>query len=214
MPTYKFIYFDGRGAAEIVRLLFKASNTAFEDERLSFDDWKGRKDNFTVSLNKMPILEVDGVQIPQSKAIERYVAKVVGMAGATPIEEAIVDSLCEHKRDVRDSYKKVDDMPKGPEKDAAYEAWFTKDLGEWMAKIEKALPTNDGPFLMGPKVTLADLAWWQFLLDYLDGGGWAGEKEGVAKVLETVPRMKTALDAVGAMPEITAWLSERPKGMF
>ena len=36
-------------------------------------------------------------------------------------------------------------------------------------------------------LTLADVAWFQFLIDYLDGGGWSGEVEAVAKVLPTVP---------------------------
>jgi glutathione S-transferase len=39
MPTYKIVYFSGRGRAELSRLIFIASGTAFEDERINDNDW-------------------------------------------------------------------------------------------------------------------------------------------------------------------------------
>lgn len=47
----------------------------------------------------MPVLEVDGQQIPQSIAIARYVAKKTGHAGKCPYEEAIVDALADQYKD-------------------------------------------------------------------------------------------------------------------
>ena len=67
---------------------------------------------FEAALGKVPILYVDGVALPQSKAMERYVAKQVGLMGSTPMEEAQIDAICEHQRDIRDAFGKVDGMPK------------------------------------------------------------------------------------------------------
>jgi len=39
MPTYKLTYFNGRGRAEVARLLFEASGTKYEDFRIEFDGW-------------------------------------------------------------------------------------------------------------------------------------------------------------------------------
>ena len=61
---------------------------------------------------------------------------------------------------------------------------------------------------------MAQVAWYQFLIDYLDGGGWDGEKEAVADVMAKMPRMKAATEAVAAIPEIEGWMKDRPKGMF
>ena len=37
---------------------------------------------------------------------------------------------------------------------------------------------------------------------YLDGGGYAGEKEAVAAALPALPRTKAAMDAVAAHPQV------------
>jgi glutathione S-transferase len=37
MPSYKIVYFDGRGRAELSRLILAASGTPFEDVRVK--DW-------------------------------------------------------------------------------------------------------------------------------------------------------------------------------
>ena len=40
MPAdYKLIYFDGRGRAELIRLIFVAANQTFEDSRIDVTKW-------------------------------------------------------------------------------------------------------------------------------------------------------------------------------
>lgn len=36
---YKLIYFNGRGRAEVIRLLFAQTNTSYEDVRIEKDQW-------------------------------------------------------------------------------------------------------------------------------------------------------------------------------
>ena len=122
MPSYKLTYFDIRGLAENARIIFAAAKVPYEDVRLSFsfgvpgdfstikrpefDDMKA-KGLLDVSLGKVPLLEVDGAQIGQSKAIERFLATQFGMMGSTPVEAGQVDQLCETVRDIKDAYQKV-----------------------------------------------------------------------------------------------------------
>jgi glutathione S-transferase len=166
MPTLKLTYFDGRGAAECCRLLFKAGGVEFEDCRLGWDDMKAKKaaGEFKVNLDKLPILSIDGVEVGQSKTIERYAAKAGGLAGASEIETALIDAILEHKRDVRDSWGKVDGMPKSEEKDAACQKWLDEDLPKWLGQIEKALPAGE-PFLVGSTITHADIGWFQLMCE-------------------------------------------------
>ncbi|NXP75691.1 HPGDS synthase, partial [Ramphastos sulfuratus] len=46
-----------------------------------------------IPFGKLPVLEVDGVVIHQSLAIARYLAKESGLAGQTPVEQALADAI-------------------------------------------------------------------------------------------------------------------------
>lgn len=57
-----------------------------------------------MNLNRAPVLVTsDGQTIGQSKAIERYLAKQFGLMGNTLEEEAMIDCIAEHCRDVKDA---------------------------------------------------------------------------------------------------------------
>ncbi|NXD18530.1 HPGDS synthase, partial [Nothocercus nigrocapillus] len=91
MPHYKLTYFNLRGRAEISRYLFAYSGKQYEDHRIEAADWPKIKP--TIPFGKVPILEVDGVIIHQSLAIARYLAREAGVAGQTPVEQALVDAI-------------------------------------------------------------------------------------------------------------------------
>lgn len=54
-------------------------------------------------MGQMPVLEVDGQRVHQSIAIERYVAKRVGLAGANDWENLQIDSAVDTVNDLRQS---------------------------------------------------------------------------------------------------------------
>ena len=190
MPSYKLTYFDIRGLAENARILFAAAKQPYEDVRLSlsfgtpgdfstiqrpeFDEMKA-KGLLDVSLGKVPLLEVDGVQIGQSKAIERFLASQLGMMGSSPAEGAQVDQLGETVRDIKDAYQKVRGIKDEAEKKTAMEKWFAEDLKNWVALAEKSLPAGPGPFLVGGKLSLADILFYTLLLA---PGGFFDDTEG------------------------------------
>ncbi|NXO31289.1 HPGDS synthase, partial [Cisticola juncidis] len=91
MPQYKLTYFNLRGRAEISRYLFAYSGKQYEDHRIEAADWPKIKP--TIPFGKLPILEVDGVIIHQSLAIARYLARDAGLAGQTPVEQALADAI-------------------------------------------------------------------------------------------------------------------------
>lgn len=85
MPNYTLHYFNGKGRAELTRLVFAAGGIEFTDDRVEFADWPGKKSQ--APLGQMPYLEIDGAKLPQSIAIARYVAKECNMAGKTNLEQ-------------------------------------------------------------------------------------------------------------------------------
>ena len=66
---------------------------------------------FDANLKRLPVLEVQGEMIGQSRAIERFVAKDLGLMGKGKIDEAKIDAICEHVRDLRDAYQKARGNP-------------------------------------------------------------------------------------------------------
>ena len=93
---YKLYYFNGRWAAEPTRLVFAAAGVPYEDIRVSDTDWATRKSGMFLRLlnfsfdyssfniaefafGQLPVLEVDGVRINQSRVICAYVAKQLGV---------------------------------------------------------------------------------------------------------------------------------------
>ena len=51
MPHYKLKYFDGRGRAETIRMLFKLGKTEFEDSRCEMDEWPQIKPSKILTKN-------------------------------------------------------------------------------------------------------------------------------------------------------------------
>ena len=79
MSSYKLYYFNGRGRAEIARLIFAAAGRAFEDIRYDHNEWKSHKPQML--LGQIPILEFNGIKLPQSLSIARFLAKQFQLAG-------------------------------------------------------------------------------------------------------------------------------------
>jgi len=226
MPSYKLQYFDIRGLAETARFIFAVAKVPYEDARFSlkfgtpgdfstiirpeFDAAKASGE-LDISLGKVPYLEVDGVKIGQSKAIERYLAREFGLMGATAIEGAQVDQLCETVRDIKDAYQKVRGIKDEEEKKAAMEKWFKEDLPGHVKLAEKSLPAGPGPWLVGSKISLADLCFFMLLAS---PKGFFDNTEGAAAAFQECPRVKAAMEATAANAEVQGWIASRPDSPF
>jgi glutathione S-transferase len=103
MTTYKLMYFNGKGLAEVSRYLFAVAETPYEDFRWEFADWPEYKSK--MPLGQGPALEItegDKVTlISQSTAIARYLANQFNLAGKTPIEKAKGDMVLDQIADLR-----------------------------------------------------------------------------------------------------------------
>ena len=94
-PKYRLTYFDIRLFAETSRVLFKIADIPFEDVRypIALVDGKPVRPEFDVAkaaglfpFGQIPMLEVDGVKLVQSRAIERYIAREAGLFGSNIVE--------------------------------------------------------------------------------------------------------------------------------
>lgn len=221
MPTYKLTYFDVRGVAETSRLMFAAAKQEYTDERFNMKmemkdgkpDWSTLQrpefdaakaaGELDASNGKVPMLTVDGQKIGQSKAIERYLAKALGLAGSNDIEAAQIDAVTETVRDIKDAYQKAKGDP------ATKEKFFAEDLPAGLALLEKSLPKGSGPFLVGSTISYADICIFMFLTDK---SGFFDDFDKAKAAYTPVARVKAAMEAVEANAEIADWIAKRPAG--
>jgi len=218
----RLTYFNVRGLAETTRMLFAVNNQTgdreeYEDFRYPLEviDMKTHqmtKDEFdsdksdgklVKSLNKVPFLEVDGHVIPQSKTIERFLARRFGLMGNNEYESAHIDSICECVRDFKDMYQKV---RVAEDVDTAMNEWFTVTLIERLTLLENLL--NDNSFSVGDKLSLSDIVLYSFITNFFDN------KEASMNATLAAPRLRKIVTMVGELPEIKEWLEKRPKTNF
>ncbi|CAJ0576835.1 unnamed protein product, partial [Mesorhabditis spiculigera] len=97
MPHYKLTYFDIRGRGEPARQLFALAHVDFEDQKIKKENWAVLKP--TTPFGTLPILEVDGKELGQSKTIYRYLGKQFDFAGADDWESAQIDQWVDQLQD-------------------------------------------------------------------------------------------------------------------
>merc|ERR1719281_1284983 len=129
--------------------------------------------------------------------------------GSNEIEEFQIDSLSCHIIDIKEAYNKAKNVPEA-EKEESLKKWFSESLPDWLAKVEKSLPPNDQPFLVGKKASYADISYFQFLLA---PKGFFDNAEGAAAAMKTCPRIAAACQAMADSPGIQAWIAKRPDSM-
>ena len=93
MASYKVIYFNGRGRAELARLLLAAAGQQYEDVRFEKEKWPEHK--ASTPFGQVPVLEVtEGgktLKLSQSLAIARFLARRFNLDGKTDFDKAEVD---------------------------------------------------------------------------------------------------------------------------
>ena len=202
MTKYTLIYFNTRGAAEVIRLIFAQAGVEYEDKRITREEWAEQKP--TTPTGTVPLLEVDGKAFPGSGPIARFVAERHGLAGANDVENlrlaGIVDTITDLTHKLAGIFV---------EKDETRKAQLQKELTEthiprYLGILEKLAGANNSPggWLYGPKVTYADIGFYAVsgYLPYLAPNF----------TFDEYPALKKLITSVETLPNIAKWLKERP----
>lgn len=251
-PLYRLVYFNVRGIVEPIRLLLALAQADFEDVRYPMraasagfapDEsyWRDKaRGSFAANMNALPILQVldsDGIviaQVGQSQAILRYVARHHNFCGATPLEDAFIDAICEHVRDIKQSWYTCKqeashnaqrakaivccgcDAAQDEEEDAKSE-WLGRELPNKLVALEAALPPpQEGPWLVGTTVSLADIVIYHILStpqSIISGcivSFFDGDSDRVRSALGVAPRLRYSVSAVANIEQIKFWEDHRP----
>ncbi|XP_066264603.1 glutathione S-transferase 1-like isoform X2 [Branchiostoma lanceolatum] len=199
MPAYKLTYFNARGRAEPIRLLFAAAGIKYEDVRIEGADWPALKPK--TPMGQLPVLEIDGTMICQSKAIARLIAKDLGK---TPLDLAqadmTYDSLEEFGEKMRLCFVEKDEN----KKEELKREFEEKTLPAALDRFEK-LASAEGYFA-GNSLTWADVNFFTLFgfVDILMPGDH----------LKGYVNLNKVTGNVSSNPGIAIWLKERPESQF
>jgi len=206
MPALKLTYFDLRARAEPARLLLAQAGADYEDNRLPapFDDagraaWAAAKPTYPFGV--LPNLQVDGgASISQSMTIARYVAHTHGLAGATPLANAQMDEIVDAVFEAGDkqyaAYLFEKDATRKAELQKAYADTVVPTV---LGHIEKRLVERGGDWLVGDKVSWADILLYNYTAELPD-----------KSLVAPHPKVAALVARVADLPNIKKWVETRP----
>lgn len=100
----KLTYFAVRGRVEPARLLLELAGVPYDFEGISVEQWysPAGKARFVARtpLGQVPMLEEGSFVLCQSQAIDRYLARKLGLCGRTSVEQARIDEVTETAGDL------------------------------------------------------------------------------------------------------------------
>jgi glutathione S-transferase len=203
MPSYKLTYFNARGRAEILRMVFAEAGVEYVDNRIEKDAWAALKPGSP--FGQLPILEVDGVTLCQSNACTRYVARKYNMAGDSELEQAQVDMIVDCLEDVAKPLMAIFFEQDETKKAELKKKFAEEQLPGYLTYLEALLAANHGgnEYFVGKKITWADI---QFLISL----SWVA-MAGATDALDKFPKLKALKHRVETRPKIAAWIEKRPK---
>jgi len=155
MTSYRLTYFDvdgGRG--EHVRIAFHAAGIAFEDNRISFQEFGESRSGMRFTC--VPVLEIDGEPVTQANALGRYVGRMAGLYPADPLQALYCDEVLGAMEDMTNHIARTMRMT-GDELRAAREELAEGWLVVYLRGTGELLARGGGEYFADQQLTIADL---------------------------------------------------------
>ncbi|GAM24769.1 hypothetical protein SAMD00019534_079440 [Acytostelium subglobosum LB1] len=202
MSTPTLYYFDGRARGEVSRLLFAYAGKKFVDTRGAFpleEELRAK-----TPFGQLPYYVDDNIQIAQSVAIEFYLADQLQLAGSSTIERA---QILQYTLLPADLY-----APYFPayltNNEAALKLFTSETAPKVFAKLETLLVKAGGAYLVGNKLSWADISIFN-LLDFFHQ-----QPGNLIEVLKPFPALLAFHKQIAAVPQFAEYLKNRPTTIF
>ncbi|XP_068736674.1 glutathione S-transferase 1-like [Montipora capricornis] len=208
MPRYKLTYFPIRGRAEYIRIVFAVGGVEFENVRVNPEEWfTTLKQSGLSPTGQLPILEVDGKVLAESKAILSFVARELGLSPAKNFNQAQADMLAGLITALEDKLTAAAAEKDQDKKEKALTA-ANEDVLRRCGYFEKLLSSNSKQgFFFDDKLTYGDIVVFTFLNSYF----MKGKAEGTPEQLKDFPCVTTWYELVRTKPKVLDWLKNPPK---
>ncbi|KFP79133.1 PREDICTED: glutathione S-transferase-like [Apaloderma vittatum] len=160
----KLHYFNGRGRMEPIRWLLAAAGVEFEECFMEKKDdlIKLRKDGFLL-FEQVPMVEIDGMKMVQTRAICNYIASKYNLYGKDLKERALIDMYVEALMDLNEllmtyPYKPADT------KEQHFANMLDKTTNRYFPVFEKVLKDHGQDYLVGNRFSRVDVQLLEIIL--------------------------------------------------
>jgi glutathione S-transferase len=197
----------------VIRLTLAAAGVDFEDVTPAREDLKNNLDAYL--CGQCPRYSDADVDMVQSMAIVRHLGRKHGLYGSTLKDNACVDVVLEAVAALVMKYSNIFVGNKSDEEKEAFKAEFWKIHGDptsattfgiggaHFSFLDNMLKKfgGDGPFVLGEKLSIADIALFSLLESAFN---YMGFEENISS---TYPSLKKQYEAVAAVPNVANYLT-------
>lgn len=212
MTNYKLTYFNVRGKAEVIRILFAVAGVDYEDVRLDYASWPGNyKESLELPFGQLPVLSIDGTLYCQSASIGRYLAEKFGLAGKTDLDKLRADMIVHCGEDFQGAMSPIYHDQDEEHKALSIKKFQEVNLPTYCENFEKLLKQNSGGdgYYVGDSLTWADIAIYQIVMSFVLILGIEP-----STFIDNYPKLKALCERVEKTPRIAAWIAKRPQTPF
>ncbi|XP_077343910.1 glutathione S-transferase 3-like [Lithobates pipiens] len=188
-------YFNGRGRAECIRWLLATAGVKFTED---FIDTKEQYDQLLkagdLMFQQIPMLEIDGMKIISTKAIQNYIAGKYNLYGKDLKERALIDMYVDGNSDLMTLMLSMP-FQKEEEKQKQRDLIKQRALNRYFPVFEKALENKK--YLVGDKLSFADVSLVETIL---------AVEEVHPDILQDFPNLQAFKARMSAIPTIKNFL--------
>lgn len=165
MTSAKLTYFRGRGRAETTRWMLAATDIAFDNIAIDTpEELSALRASGKLPFDQMPLLEIDGLNLSQSSAMIRYLARRGGLYGRDDRDAMWCDMIAGVAADFAETAIQAPFKPSAAVAIADMEARFAK----FGPRFEARIVAQSSGFCASDRMTFADVVLAEALSAYLE----------------------------------------------
>ncbi|XP_012695900.1 glutathione S-transferase 3-like [Clupea harengus] len=188
-------YFNGRGKMESIRWLLAAAGVHFEEVNLTKrEQYEKLLNDGALMFQQVPLVEIDGMQLVQTKAIMNYIAGKYNLNGKDLKERVMIEMYSEGLCDCMEMIMMLV-FKKAQEKETQLGVIKGKVTSRYFPVYEKAL--SGSQYLVGSQLSRADVHLMEATLML---------EELFPTILSTFPNLKAFQDRMRSLPTINKFL--------
>ncbi|XP_008055880.1 glutathione S-transferase A1-like [Carlito syrichta] len=189
-------YYNGRGRMESTWWLLAAAGVEFEEKFLESADLDKLRNDGSLMFQQVPMVEIDGMKLVQTRAILNYIANKYNLYGKDIKEKALIDMYTEGMADLNEMIIILAIIP--PEQqDAKLALIKERTKNRYFLAFENISESHGQDYLAGNRLSHADIHLVELLY----------EVEGIdPNLIASFPLLKALQTRISNLPAVKKFL--------